>query len=121
MSTIKANTLLHSNGSTTTPPAIPALDKRMAKAWINFRMDTQAIRTSYNISSITDAGVGKTTISMTNPVTLDRVVTGISAASGFVSLYAQPTSTTDMGTYRCFHNNGTSTDFTYVALAVFSN
>ena len=33
MSTIKANTLLHSDGSTTTQPSIPALDKRMAKAW----------------------------------------------------------------------------------------
>ena len=36
MSTIKANTLLHSDGTTTTQPSIPALDKRMAKAWVNF-------------------------------------------------------------------------------------
>ena len=60
MSTIKANTLLHSDGSTTNPPSIPALDKRMAKAWVNFNgMGTVAIHSSYNISSITDISVGK--------------------------------------------------------------
>ena len=59
MSTIKANTLLHSDGSTTNPPAIPALDKRMAKAWVNFNgTSTVAIRSSYNVSSITDSGTG---------------------------------------------------------------
>jgi len=58
MSTIKANTLLHSDGSTTNPPAIPALDKRMAKAWLNMDMTTAAIKDSYGISSITDSGTG---------------------------------------------------------------
>tara|TARA_R110002072_G_scaffold294698_1_gene465009 strand:+ start:260 stop:658 length:399 start_codon:yes stop_codon:yes gene_type:complete len=58
MSTIKANTLLHSDGTTTTQPSIPALDKRMAKAWINFDMTAASIRASYGISSITDSGVG---------------------------------------------------------------
>jgi len=60
MSTIKANTLLHSDGSTTNPPAIPALDQRMAKAWVNFNgMNTVSINSSYGISSITDVAVGK--------------------------------------------------------------
>jgi len=59
MSTIKANTLLHSDGSTTTQPSIPALDQRMAKAWVNFNgTSTVAIRSSYNVSSITDSGTG---------------------------------------------------------------
>ena len=59
MSTIKANTLLHSDGSTTNPPSIPALDQRMAKAWVNFNgTSTVAIRSSYNVSSITDSGTG---------------------------------------------------------------
>ena len=64
MSTIKANTLLHSDGSTTNPPAIPALDKRMAKAWINFNGHTStiAIRDSEGVSSITDNGTGDYTI-----------------------------------------------------------
>jgi len=64
MSTIKANTLLHSNGSTTTPPSIPALDTRMAKAWVNFNgTGSVAIRDSFNVSSITDNNTGNYTIS----------------------------------------------------------
>tara|TARA_R110002074_G_scaffold341775_1_gene512299 strand:+ start:192 stop:593 length:402 start_codon:yes stop_codon:yes gene_type:complete len=59
MSTIKANTLLHSDGSTTTQPSIPALDQRMAKAWCNLNgSGTVSINSSYNISSITDNGTG---------------------------------------------------------------
>ena len=59
MSTIKANTLLHSDGSTTTQPSIPALDQRMAKAWVTFNgTGTVAIIDSYNVSSITDNGTG---------------------------------------------------------------
>ena len=59
MSTIKANTLLHSDGSTTNPPSIPALDKRMATAWASFQSSgTVAIQDSENISSITDSGTG---------------------------------------------------------------
>ena len=60
MSTIKVGTLLAADGSTTTQPSIPALDKRMAKAWVNFNgMNTVAINSSYNISSITDTAVGE--------------------------------------------------------------
>ena len=59
MSTIKANTLLHSDGSTTTQPSIPALDTRMAKAWVNLNGDnTIAINDAYNVSSLTDDGTG---------------------------------------------------------------
>ena len=66
MSTIKANTLLHSDGSTTTQPSIPALDTRMAKAWVKFNgMNTVAINDSYNVSSITDNGVGNYSMNFT--------------------------------------------------------
>jgi len=67
MSTIKANTLLHSDGSTTNPPSIPALDQRMAKAWVNFNgTGTVAIRNSYNVSSIVDESVGTYTVNLTS-------------------------------------------------------
>ena len=60
MSTIKANTLLHSDGSTTNPPAIPALDKRMAKAWVHWNASgTVAILDSYNVSSVDDTASGR--------------------------------------------------------------
>ena len=59
MSTIKANTLLHSDGSTTNPPSIPALDTRMATAWVHWNASgTVAILDNYNVSSITDSGTG---------------------------------------------------------------
>jgi hypothetical protein len=64
MSTIKANTLLHSDGSTTTQPSIPALDKRMAKVWVTFAspVGTVTIKDSYGVSSVTDRGVGLYTV-----------------------------------------------------------
>tara|TARA_R110000803_G_scaffold160406_1_gene224357 strand:+ start:137 stop:502 length:366 start_codon:yes stop_codon:yes gene_type:complete len=59
MSTIKVGTLLHSDGSTTTQPSIPALDKRMAKAWVKFNGNaTVGIHASYGVSSLTDHGTG---------------------------------------------------------------
>ena len=90
MSTIKANTLLHSDGSTTTQPSIPALDKRMAKAWVNFNgTGTVAIRDSYNVSSITDNGTGNFDVNFTTamsnasyaavPVVQNNTTTGTSA------------------------------------------
>jgi len=63
MSTIKANTLLHSDGSTTNPPAIPALDTRMAQAWVTFKGTTDVtINGSFNCSSVTDVGTGQFTV-----------------------------------------------------------
>jgi hypothetical protein len=60
MSTIRTNTLLAADGSTTTEPSIPALDQRMAKAWVtaNGQNAPASILDSYNISSVTDRGVG---------------------------------------------------------------
>ena len=60
MSTIKANTLLHSDGTTTTQPSIPALDQRMASAWVVFNgTGTLAVLGNYGVSSVTDNAVGQ--------------------------------------------------------------
>ena len=67
MSTIKANTLLAADGTSTTQPSIPALDTRFAKAWVNFNgTGVVAIRDSYNVSSITDSSTGQYIINFTN-------------------------------------------------------
>jgi len=59
MSTIKVDQLLAADGTTTTPPTIPALDTRFCTAWVNFNgSGVVAIRDSYNVASITDNGVG---------------------------------------------------------------
>jgi len=64
MSTIKANTLLHSDGSQTTEPSIPALDQRMAKAWVKVS-SSFAIEGSYNVSSVTDVSAGRSRVNFT--------------------------------------------------------
>ena len=63
MSTIKVGTLLAADGSTTTQPSIPALDTRMAKAWVVFNgTGTVAVIGSYGVSSVTDNAVGRYTV-----------------------------------------------------------
>jgi hypothetical protein len=122
MSTISANTFLAADGTPTTEPSIPALDQRMAKAWVNFNgTGTVAILSSYNISSITDLGVGWTQASLASSLPTDRAISGLCKANGFVTLQAFPTSTTDLGAFRCLHINGSIADFDYVGLTVFSN
>ena len=72
MSTIKVGTLLAANGNTTTEPSIPALDKRMSKAWVNFNGETtgnNTIRASYNVSSVTDHGGSEHTINFAAAMT----------------------------------------------------
>jgi len=70
MSTIKVGTLLAADGSTTTQPSIPALDKRMAKAWVSFQgTGSVSIKDSYNVSSITDGGTGTYQVNYTNAMT----------------------------------------------------
>ena len=63
MSTLKADTIQSTGGGAAT-----LTRQRAAKAWINFNQtSTQAIRDSYNISSITDAATGQTSpIAFTN-------------------------------------------------------
>ena len=56
MSTLKADTIQSTGGGAAT-----LTKQHAAKAWINFNQtSTQAIRDSFNISSITDAATGQT-------------------------------------------------------------
>jgi hypothetical protein len=88
MSTIKANTLLHSDGTTTTEPSIPALDQRMAKAWVNYSGDTMVIRDSYNVSGLTDNGVGDYVVNFTtNMANANYSVSGMGMGAGYNSSY----------------------------------
>lgn len=75
MSTIRTNTLLAADGTQTTEPSIPALDQRMAKAWVFFNgVGTVSINSSYNVSSITDNGTGNFTVNFTNAMTTTSYV-----------------------------------------------
>jgi len=86
MSTIKANTLLHSDGTTTTQPSIPALDQRMAKAWVNFDgSGTVSIRGSYNVSSLTDNGAGDYTVAFTTAMANTNYAVATGHNNGYTS------------------------------------
>ena len=66
MSTLRVSTIQDTAGSNSSTPA--AIANGIAKVWINFNASsgTPSIRASYNVSSITDNGVGKFTLNFTN-------------------------------------------------------
>lgn len=65
MSTLRVSTIQDTAGSNSSTPS--AIANGTAKAWVNFNgSGTVAIRTSFNVSSITDNGVGDYTINFTN-------------------------------------------------------
>jgi hypothetical protein len=64
MSTLRVNTIQNASG-TDSPINVPGT----AKAWVNFNgTGTVAIRASYNVSSITDNGVGQYTVNFTTAI-----------------------------------------------------
>jgi hypothetical protein len=95
MSTIKVNTLLHSDGTSTTEPSIPALDQRMASAWVNFNgTGTVAIRDSYNVSSLTDNATGEHSVNLTTALSTGTPCFNCSArGNATASMSASYTST----------------------------
>tara|TARA_R110000764_G_scaffold194379_1_gene279690 strand:+ start:250 stop:618 length:369 start_codon:yes stop_codon:yes gene_type:complete len=122
MSTIKVGTLLAADGSTTTQPSIPALDTRMASAWVNFNgTGTVAIRRAFNVSSITDNGVGNFTINFTTAM-VDANYSAIAAQdvstsySNSVMLDSYTTTTIKMYVY----SGNASADPANASLAIFS-
>ena len=67
----------------TTSGSTTDMVKGSARAWVNFNgTGTVAIRASYNVSSITDNGVGFYTINLTNPlVDINGCVVGVACDS----------------------------------------
>jgi hypothetical protein len=121
--TLEANTLLHSDGTSTTEPSIPALDKRMAKVFCRFDMSTAVISQSYNVSSLTDQGIGTFQLNYTNntPNAANiqladgvAIVTWAGAETAILSGNAS--------SCRVYHvENGTVIDSTRVSCVVFGN
>ena len=60
------------------------LQQGLAKAWVFFYQTTQVIQGSLNISSLTDAGVGESSLSPSNPMLngTDNVIT-VTIGSGY--------------------------------------
>lgn len=76
MSTLKVNAITDVAG--TSGPNVEVANT--AKAWVNFQgTGTVAIRASYNVSSITDNGVGIYTLAFTNALEDDKYCANVSA------------------------------------------
>ena len=129
MSTIKANTLLAADGTSTTQPSIPALDKRMAKAFIRWNMANVSTGTLngtgdvYGFSSITDTATGNQLLNFTSAmpnanyvalITGNAVLNWIGPETAVIGA-----STTQVHVYHV-ENNGV-VDATLVSLVVFAN
>lgn len=80
MSTIKADTLSNLAGSQTVP--VSTVAQGSAKAWVNFdgTTTTPTVRASFNVSSITDGGVGIYTVNFTTA--LPDANYGVAVATG---------------------------------------
>ena len=99
---------------------------RIAKAWANFNQtSTQAIRDSYNVSSITDIGTGASAINFSTALSsadYSAVVSGsvVSGLSMNYSIGIGSLAATSVGVYR-EDANGNAYDGTYMTLVVFGN
>lgn len=120
MSTIVAQTLSNGTVSTSTANCI----RGSARAWVNFNgTGTVAIRSSYNVSSITDNGTGDYTINFTNA--LDdanySVVAGGYHVSGSYLAWGctYGTQTTTVCPVRMMQDNGSVVDSAVCTFAAF--
>jgi hypothetical protein len=125
MSTLRVNTIQNQPGT-----GAPNIDG-LAKAWVNFNgTGTVAIRASFNVTSITDVGVGNYTVNFTTALSdTNYCVTSSSTAQTgsnlssvspnyVASTLTEPTTTAlKVGTQSPV--NGTALDVPYVHIAVF--
>ena len=103
---------------------------RIAKAWVNFNgTGTVAIRTSYNVSSITDDGTGKYDVNFSTAmsdndysvVSDGRYNTGDTAGSSVCSIRREALTTSKFGVRGSNPEAQTFSDFEMVSAIVFGN
>jgi hypothetical protein len=117
----RVTTLADSAGANTSTPAEIASGR--AKAWVNFNgTGTVAIRASYNVSSITDNGVGDYTVNFTTALVdgnYSCVAIGDrnNSAIGSVSNASAPIATAVRVAFMA--NGGSNADPVYTNVAIF--
>ena len=98
-----------------------------ALAWVNFNgAGTVAIRSSYNVSSITDGGTGTYTVNFATALSDANycvVTSGGSGTGAEKATFDTPVTTPTTSAVRVVGSNyaGTLTDYAYVNVAVFGN
>jgi len=89
------------------------------KAWVNFNGITNAIRASYNVSSITDSGTGIYTINFTSAMS-DANYSAVFSTNGRSVGDISPSTGGSSGVYLVTRNiSGTQAEHTEVTVAVF--
>ena len=123
VATIKSKTAL-------TPPAVQDLNGigigTFCRAWVNFNgTGTVAIRAAFNVTSITDNGVGDYTVNFTNAmpdanyaVVGSNIMRAGEAALGLFMISTTTAMTTSLVRVRTF-NPTTVEDFTMTNVAIF--
>ena len=117
MSTLRVNTLQDAAG--TGQPAMPGA----AKAWVNFNgAGTVAIRAAFNVTGITDNGVGDYTVNFTTAMpdtSYGAVSAGRRSSSGVDGVVVSDAYTTTNHTVKTSNGAGALEDFLFVNVAVF--
>lgn len=136
MSKIIVNQIESSDGTTDVLNSLSAVNVagvNTCRAWVNFNgTGTPAIRTSYNVSSISDEGTGSYIIVFTQSmVDANYVVAGYMSsentngtrgANYFVSLNPQTSGAHIQGYYGSTNSsNGAANDTSITAVAIFGN
>lgn len=125
MSTLRTNTLQNAAGTKSVP--VDTVIDGTAKAWVNFNgTGTVSIRNDFNVTSITDNGVGDYTINFTSAMpdtNYATVGTAAALATGGVTgvLFEQSiTSAPTTSAVRVQTKQGaTFVDTTYINVAIF--
>jgi hypothetical protein len=100
----------------------------IAKAWVNFDgTGTPAIRSSFNVSSITDNGTGDYTVNFTTALpTANYSICGTAGAGAtfsavVLSPYPYSTQTSSAMRFRTFGSASTLQDEDLISIAIFSS
>jgi hypothetical protein len=123
MSTLVAQNI--SNGTVSTSSA--NVINGSAKAWVNFNgTGTVAIRSSYNVTSITDSGAGDYIVNFTNAFVDTNYATVSSSgrngtgSGGYLSLVSDKTAQTQAAVQiYTINTSGVPTDAPYVTVSCF--
>ena len=121
LGTAKITTLADSAGANTSTPA--AIAAGIAKAWVNFNgTGTVAIRASYNVSSITDNGVGQYTVNFTTAMPdANYSVPGMASGDGSFGGVFNTTGLAagSVGVWYIQNNSPAFVDPTFATIAIF--
>lgn len=114
----------YSNSKAVTPGAIGS---QVCRAWVNFNgIGTVTIRAAFNVSSITDNGVGDYTINFATPMVDENYIVtlgsgggtpSLSVASGGAATRARTVNSVPVGSFG--YNSGTSNDISQYNVAIF--